>query len=311
VNGVKAIAMGGGAGDGGGWVVSTATLGVRTTFIANILDKCVAKNYDGVDIDWEDSLDTPAQQNQLIALLTELRTAAAARPRYQAPNAPFLITFPTLALNINIDLPVPAWKVTVASLVDQFNIMTYDMRLGCCGWETWLWAALKGATATTPMSVESSIQGFVDAGVPRTKLGFGLGFYGGGYGPPVSGPHQAIAGYWGGDDNVHNYRDFYTQNMFVGADVTYVFDAAAQTGYYRYSPPRVYQGNNVSVLVTEDPQSISAKGAWSRAGNASGVIIWSINYGYIAALGSNPPLEAVKQAFLPGVPVGLQSFSVE
>lgn len=311
VNGVKAIAMGGGAGDGPGWAASTATPALRTTLIANILDTCVAKDYDGVDIDWEDNLDTPTLQNNLIAFLTQLRTAAAARPRYQPPNAPFLITFPTLSLNTNIDLPVPQWKVDVAARVDQFNIMTYDMRLGCCGWQTWFWAALQDSAASTPMSVESSIAGFLAAGVPISKLGFGLGFYGGGYGPPVTAPRQAIAGYWGGDDNVYNYRDMYESGMLGGPGATYVFDAAAQTGYYRYSPTRTYHGHDVSVLVTEDEGSIAAKGAWSRAGNASGVIIWAINYGYIPGSGTNPPMEAVKQAFLAPVPVELQSFSVE
>src|SRR5262245_5265474 len=103
--GVKALAMIGGTGDGPGWVLST-TSSVRATFINNILDKCVAKDYDGVDIDWEDSLSTTTQQGQLISFLGELRTAAAARPRYQAPNAPFVITFPGYWVNVNIGLPI-------------------------------------------------------------------------------------------------------------------------------------------------------------------------------------------------------------
>jgi GH18 family chitinase len=189
--------------------------------------------------------------------------------------------------------------------------MTYDMRFGCCGWDTWLWAALKGAGPSYPSSVESSIQGYVAAGVPRSKLGMGLGLYGGGYGPPVTGPRQTIAGEWGGDDNTYNYRDFYNQGMLGGAGATYVFDATAQTGYYRYSPARTYRGNTVSVLVTEDEQSIAAKGAWARAGNCGGTIVWAINYGYVNSTVGNPPMAAVKQAFLTPVPVELQTFTVE
>ena len=309
-NGIKALAMLGGAGDGGGWVASTATPALRATFIGNVLDKCVQKDYDGVDVDWEDSLDTATQQNQLVALLTELRTAAAARPRYQPPHAPFVITFPGYVLNINIDV-VPPWKVTVASLVDQYNLMSYDMRYSCCGWQTWLWSPLKGAAAATPTSIESSIQGYVDAGVPRSKLGLGLGLYGGGYGPPVTGPRQAIAGYWGGNDNVSNYRDLYEQGMLGGAGATYAFDSLAQAGYYVYSPARTYHGTTVSMLITEDLQSIAAKGAWARAGNCAGAIVWTINYGYVPSLAANPPMDAVKQAFLAATPVALQSFGVE
>jgi GH18 family chitinase len=295
-NGVKALMMLGGAGDGDGFQVSTANLTIRTTFIANILNKCVAKNYDGVDVDWEENQDTPTQQSQMIALLTALRTAAAARPRYQAPNAPFIITFPGFALNINTDLPVPAWKVTVASLVDQYNLMSYGQNFDYDGWKTWLFGPLKGAGPSYPSSIESSIQGYVDAGVPRSKIGFGIGLYGNGYTPPVTGPRQTISTMWGGDDSSNTWEDFYSRGMFSGG--TYTFDTAAQTGYYTYSPARAYRGNSVSMLTTEDLQSIAAKGAWAKAGNAGGTIVWTINYGYVASLGTNPPMNQVKAAFL-------------
>src|SRR5262249_28874816 len=293
--GVKALAMIGGTGDGPGWALST-TSSVRATFINNILDKCVAKDYDGVDIDWEDSLSTTTQQGQLISFLGELRAAAAARPRYQAPNAPFLITFPGYWVNVNTDLPVPSWKVTVASKVDQYNLMTYGTKTDCCGWDTWLWAALDGEAPTHPTSIVASIQAYVDAGVPRSKLGMGLGLYGSGYGPPVTGLRQTISGAWGHDDNVNTWADFYLKGMFSGA--AHHFDAEGQAGYYTYTPARSYRGNTVSLLTTEDGQSIAAKGAWARAGNCAGTIVWTINYGYVSTLGRNPPMEAVKQAFL-------------
>ena len=294
-SGVKALAMLGGAHDGEGFLRSTAPA-VRATFIKNILDRCVAKDYDGVDVDWEDSLDTATRRTRLVAFLRELRTAAAARPRYRAPNAPFYITFPGYWININTGLPVPAWKVTVASLVDQYNLMTYGTKVDCCGWETWLWAALEGEGPTHPSSVSASIQAYVDAGVPRSKLGMGLGLWGSGYGPPVTGPRQDISGSWRGNDNVHNWADFYKQGMFSAG--TYHFDSEAQAGYYTYAPPRMYRGKVVSMLTTEDTQSIAAKGAWAKAGNCGGTIVWTINYGYVTSLGRNLPMEAVKKAFL-------------
>jgi GH18 family chitinase len=294
-SGVRALAMLGGAGDGSGWAASTASA-ARATFIKNILDQCVAKNYDGVDVDWEENLDASANQSLLIAFLTELRSAAALRSRYQSPNAPFIITFPGSYVNVNTGLPIEAWKVTVASRVDQYNLMTYAMTYCCSGWDTWLWAALKGAEATHPTSVESSIKAYVDAGVPRGKMGMGLGLYGGGYTPPVTGPRQAVGGTWGGDDNVNTWRDFYGQGMFSGG--AYTFDTAAQTGYYTYSPAKSYRGTNVSMLISEDPQSIAAKGAWAKAGNCGGTIVWTINYGYVDETVGNPPMQAIKRSFL-------------
>jgi hypothetical protein len=292
-NGVKALAMLGGAGDGGGWVASTAPA-VRATFINNILNKCVAKNYDGVDVDWEESLDTAAQQDQLIAFLSELRAAAAARPRYQAPNAPFLITFPGFVVNINYESVAP-WKVTVASLVDQYNLMSYSMTWNCCGWDTWLWAALKDAGPTHPTSIESSIQAYVDAGVPRSKMGMGLGLYASGYAAPVTGPRQAMSTQYFWSDYSATWADLYKKGMLSSG---YQFDTAAQTGYYTYSSPRTYQGNAVTMVITEDLQSIAAKGAWAKAGNCGGTIVWVINYGYVDTAVGNPPMQAVKQGFL-------------
>jgi GH18 family chitinase len=293
--GVKALPMLGGAGDGAGFVASTAP-SLRAAFIGRILDKCVAKNYDGVDVDWEDSLDTVAQQNQLIAFLSELRSAAAARPRYQSPNAPFVITFPGYWLNTNTDRVEP-WKVTVASLVEQYNLMSYGMTWNCCGWDTWLWAAIKGEGPTHPTSIEASIQAYVNAGVPRGKLGLGLGLYASGYAAPASGPRQTMTTEYFWADYEGTWAALYRAGM-LSAD-NYHFDAAAETGYYTYSPPRPFLGNPVSMVITEDLRSIAAKGAWARAGNCGGAIVWTINYGYVDATAGNPPMQAVKQAFLP------------
>ena len=293
--GIKALAMLGGSGDGPGWVASTAPP-ARAAFIRTVLDKCVAKNYDGVDVDWEDSLDTTRQQGQLTAFLAELRSAAAGRPRYQPPHAPFVITFAGYWVNVNTDLPLPSWRATVASLVDQYNLMSYGMAYSATGWETWLWAALKNAGKTHPTSVDSTVQAYVDAGVPRSKLGIGLGLYSGGYAAPVTGPRQPISHQYFWTDYEGSWAALYRAGML--SSESYHFDAAAETGYYTYSPPRAFLGNTVSMVITEDLQSIAAKGAWARAGNCGGAIVWTVNYGYVDAAVGNPPMQAVKRAFL-------------
>ena len=142
--GTKALVMMGGVGDGPGWVASTANATVQATFVKNILDYLVAHDYDGIDIDWEDSLSTAAQQNQLNGFLAALRTEANARARYQSPNGPFILTFPGYVLNVNVDVPVAAWKVTTASLVDQYNLMSYAMGGNYGGWDTWHFSPIFG-----------------------------------------------------------------------------------------------------------------------------------------------------------------------
>jgi chitinase len=302
-HGVKALMMLGGAGDGAGFVASTASASGRASFINNLLDICVARNYDGIDVDWEEGLDTTAQQDQLIAFLGELRTAAASRPRYRQPNDPFIITLPGFALNLNYET-VPAWKVTVASLVDQYNLMTYSQNFWASGWETWFFGALEGHGPTHPTSIAGSIQRYVDAGVPRSKLGMGIGLYGNYYSPPVTDPRQPISSLGGGDDNYDTWSNFHDKGLFNHPNGTYVWDQQAQTGYYVYSPPAKYQKaswaqvDDISMLTTEDLQSIAAKGAWARAGNCGGTIVWTINYGYVNSLSTNPPMNTIKDAFL-------------
>jgi GH18 family chitinase len=292
--GARALMMLGGAGDGTGFLAST-TPPLRAAFIKNILDKCVAKDYDGVDLDWEDGLGTAEQQGQLIALLKELRAAAAQRPRYQSPNEPFIITFPGYSLNLNIDLPVPAWKVTVASLVDQYNLMSYNMTWNCCGWETWLFAALKGAAPPHPTSIESSIQAYVDAGVPRAKLGMGLGLFSSGYAAPVTGPRQPMSTEYMWEDWRGTWSNLYRAGLLSDSD--YRWDSVALAGYYSYASPVTFLGNQVTMIISEDLQSIAAKGAWTKAGNCGGTIVWTINYGYVDSVVGNPPMQAIKQAF--------------
>ncbi len=80
----------------------------------------------------------------------------------------------------------------------------------------------------------------------------------------------------------------------------YRFDTAAQTGYYSYASPRAFLGQSLGVVMTEDGQSIAAKGSWARAGNCGGTIVWTINYGYVNASVGNPLMQAIKQAFLGG-----------
>jgi GH18 family chitinase len=302
-NDVMALMMLGGAGDGKGFDASTADPATRKAFIDGLLAKLAEKDYDGVDVDWEESLTQAVQQNQLLTFLTELRAAAADHPRYKKPNTPLVITFPGFAVNVNNGLPVPAWKVAVANLVDQYNLMTYGQNFAASGWQTWLFSALTGEGPRHPTSVASSVQAYADAGVPRKKIGIGLGLYGKYYYPPVTGPRQPLSAGGGGQDSMDNYRTFRNKGLLDHANGTYVWDEEAQTGYYSYSPPVIYQKRptakeeTVSMLTLEEPRNIAAKGAWARAGNCGGTIVWTINYGYIPAVG-NPPMEAVKRAFL-------------
>jgi GH18 family chitinase len=294
--GIPALLMLGGVGDGPAFAAATATESGRLAFVTNILDTLEEYDFDGVDVDWEDSLETTAQQAQLVALFRDLRKASIERPRWRAPNSPIILTFPAWWVNANFG--ADAWAGEVAALVDQFNLMTYSMAGPWDGWDTWHFAALKGHGPRHPTSIESTVAAYEAAGVPRSKIGIGIGFYGHNYGPPNTGPGQAPSGAMGNDDVEWAWSELYARGYLTHG--TYVWDDSAKMGYRSYAggwaPP------NASVagfLSYEDEASIAAKGAWVQETGVGGTIVWTLNYGCISPDGTNPLLDAVKAAFLP------------
>ncbi len=297
--GCKALMMVGGEGEGPGWDASTGDPGTRATLVANLVATAASLGYDGFDIDWEENLDTPAQQAQAVALLTELRAAADLDPAFQPPHGPAVLTWPGFSTNINYATVTP-WHVQIASLVDQYNLMTYAMAGSWEGWESWHHAALAGASPNYPTSVEASVAEYMAAGVPAAKLGIGIGLYGLTYGSPITGPRQGLTGMRGSigsDDLQNNTRQLRLEGAFTYPGGSYNWDSAAQHSYYAYTPTwSRASGEEVSYLSYEGERSIGAKGAWARAHGLGGVIVWTLNYGLDGK--SNPMMEAVKNAVL-------------
>lgn len=316
---VRALLMLGGDGlDGRGFLLST-TDAVRPTFVRNIVDYMVAHDYDGVDVDWENELQgndgmgvTAAEaRRRLIALITEIRAEADSRPRYQGANRPVLVTFPGYAVSINFLEPggrVEQWQADVAMLVDQYNLMSYGIGTAfpADGWRSWLSSPIFGATGTTPYDLDSSIRAYVATGVPRSRIGVGIGFYGIYYSPPVTGPRQAIAG---SDFEANDVALRYSVLVEKGylSNGTYHWDAEARVGYRSYGgagyvPAIDPASTPAGFLSYENEQSILAKGAWVRETGVGGAIVWTLNYGWLHGPQTNPLLAAVKQGFLTPAP---------
>ncbi len=300
--GTKAIIMLGGEGDNAGFIASSQPA-VRPTFVKNLVDYMVAKGYDGVDVDWEGIADAAVEEQALLeALIADIRKEANARARYQ--DKPVIITFPAGMLNTNID-KVSEHHKRVANLVDQYNFMSYGMGWFGQGWASTTFAPLTGHSRTRPMSIASTIQMYEDAGIPRSKLGMGLGFYGMNYAPPYAAPDQPTDGdlsQWSVFDVRWNYAQLHKHGYLNNG--IHAWDAATQTSY------RVYPGGYTPAsrpewatgyLSYEEPATIAAKGAWAqstRAGEgAAGTIIWLVNYGTTDGV-NNPLLTATKKAFL-------------
>jgi len=274
--GRRAILMVGGAGSLAGWQGASSAANL-SAFVDNLVGTMQNLEYDGLDLDWEPI--SSADQPRLLALVQALRA--------KVPGA--LITMP---INFVIGAADP-WYAQVAPYLDQMNIMSYGMSDVWPGWQSWHSAALSGESSSHPSSVSSSANAFAAAGVPKGKIGIGIGFYGSCW-SGVTGPGQTIgAGKIVASDNVMTYAHINASYYSAGA---YLWDDAAKAGYLSF--PQAVGPEACNFVSYEDDASIAAKGQWVRSQGYGGTIIWTVNEGYVAASGTNPPLDSVRRAFL-------------
>jgi chitinase len=283
-NGRFAIASIGGAGLHDQFAAAAST-DMRATFVSNLAALLAKYGYDGLDLDWEPV--ESADQVPLQALVQALRAATPAGT---------LLTMPVGYENVNIpdDLSIYA---AMAPDLDRINIMTYGMAGAFEGWKSWHSSALYQTDSATPTSIDSSVKLYLQAGVPAAKLGIGAGFYGLCYTPPVTAPDQALgAATLVGDDGTLSYG-----NLAAVYDLsTGLRDTAAHSPYLSFATATGPKG--CGYVSYEDAQSLGDKGAYIRTNNLGGVIIWTINEGYLpsAPTGQRSPLlTALGAAVLP------------
>ncbi|AWN22515.1 hypothetical protein DKM44_04080 [Deinococcus irradiatisoli] len=282
---VKALLMLGGAGEHAGFV-GAASASRRAAFVQNILKVVQAYGFDGVDLDWEPV--ESADQAPLRALAEALK---AAQPG-------LLLSVPVNFVNANF--PSEEARPSFAALartVDRLNIMSYGMAGTYEGWKSWHSSALRGEGDSTPTSVDSSVRAYLAAGVPASKLGLGVGFYGlcyqGVTGPGQSAPGMKIVA----DDGEMSYAKLTSRYL---TSTVRQWDAAARAPYLSSAAPL---GPHACTYVSyEDEQSVAEKGRYAREHGLGGVIIWTLGQGHLAGKPAgqrDPLLDAVKAAFLP------------
>jgi chitinase len=280
--GRKAILMLGGDGEHEGFV-GAASSANRATFVRNLLQAMDDYGYDGLDVDWEPM--PRADEAPLLALLKDLR---AARPN-------IILTIPVGYQSSNQPDRNP-WYVQAAKVVDQMNLMTYGMADAWPGWVSWHSSALSDAQGNHPTSVASSIQVYLDVGVPAAKLGIGLGFYGQCWRGPT-GPRQATGSGVVASDNTMSYANIMSQYYTASARK---WDDAAAVPYLSF--PTAKGPQQCNFVTYDDEQSVTAKGQYVKSKGLGGAIIWTVAQGHLpsAPAGQQHPL--LKAASNPIVP---------
>jgi chitinase len=272
--GRKAIMMLGGAGYRTNLVSATSNA-YRATFVQNLLATMDDLGFDGIDVDWEPLLET--DRPQVLQFLNALR---AARPG-------ILITFPVDWANTNAG--VDPWYNQLASLVDQMNVMSYQMADNWGGWVSWHHAALYNEAGNRPSSISGTIRAYTNVGVPAAKLGIGIGAYGSCW-RGVNDMYRTIDGTSASvvaGDNTMSFANIMAQYYQAAA---YRWDDAAKAGFLGFAAPTGPQ--QCTMVSYEDEASVSAKGAYVKANGVGGAIVWTVQQGHLptALNGSRDPL---------------------
>jgi chitinase len=293
---VTALLMLGGAGAGSN-IAAAADAAHRATFVASLLGALDTLGYDGLDLDWEDSVNL----DDLVALAQALR---AARPG-------IVLTYPAGALNANFDT-VDSRMVTLAASLDRFNVQTYypSTAFAGSGWDSWFSSPISGETASTPIAIDDTLGRYATAGIPKSKLGLGLAFYAICYTGGITGPGQATNGTTqvivGGDNNYPLSAFFAAGSTFDSATAQQLErDSTAQVPYLSFASAVTDPGCGAPTqyIPYEDETSILAKGAFSKTNGYGGIIVWALHEGWLPQNASggrsqNALMQALRTGFL-------------
>lgn len=241
------------------------------TLAAGLAAFAVDHGYDGVDVDWEPIDDA------FVAFVPKLRAALPAGKTILVPIG---------------GLSDTAQFTRVAQVIgdlDQVNLETYDMSGPYPGWVSWHSSPLFDGGHTFPStggalpSTDAAVKAALAAGIPKAKLGIGVGFVGERW-------HETTAALEPADgvpvDFDVYYRDIVATDLVTG---TPSFDDEAKV-------PFVSDANAKTWLTYEDEDSIAAKAAYVKTNDLGGTILWQIAAG--RTNGADPLLVAVKQSFL-------------
>lgn len=314
-HGVKAMLMLGGAGLSDNVKPAMSDL---PGFVGRLLDTMDALHFDGIDLDVEAS---NFDIDDFITLASALR---AARPS-------ILLSVPgaTVQYGGTVDPKV----VTLATYLDRYNIQSYQG--GSTGmftggdsngstFESWFYGAISGASDLRRYAIDDALARLAAAGIPKAKLGMGIAFYSACYripdttpsgGSPVSGPRMPAdaPSEWcwdcgvGGGDNVASYNYFYEAGglLDLSSAAERMRDSVAQEPYLSFATTKydALCGGNTRFVMYEDEISLRAKGAFSRTNGYGGVIVWTIQQGYLPANAAggrarNALTQALREGFL-------------
>lgn len=229
----------------------------RISKFVGYMVRLVEKNgYDGIDMDWEITLDKELHARMMAELRERLDELSERTRRYY---------YLTTALSID-HVYDQALADRLIGAVDWINIMSYDM---CDG----VW----GSTPSHNTSMERMRSKLEHWDVfDKRKLCLGLANYGFYY--KGLKPGQKADGPLGKYGSYITYKEFLPK---LESGWTEEYDPAAEVSYY-FSPDR-----NEFVTI-DNPASILSKIEWVKANGYLGAFWWEFHHDYVAPGAQNP-----------------------
>lgn len=268
----KAILFVGGAGEQAGWRGATSPTHINK-FVDELIKLMEAWSYHGLDLDWEPI--TKQDEPALLALVRKLRQ--------KRPDV--ILSLPVGWINPNTETVSSIYKL-LNTYIDQFNIMSYGMAGAWTLWRSWHSSALFSDDISAPSSVESSVSAYTKAGLPREKLGIGIGFYGSCWQGRVTSPKQITLGSKiVASDNEMSYRNIVNEYY---STKFYFFDKVGGAPYL--SSAQGIGPRRCTFLSYEDETSVKLKADFIKQQGLGGAIVWTINQGYLPQKSESNPL---------------------
>ena len=227
---------------------ASTSSGLVAEFVANIVKTLDRYGYDGVDIDWERDVDGP-QRARLFRLL-----------RVAMPGK-------VIATDVNNDAESVSSTAQAWRDLDQINVMCYDMDSPGNGY-SWYNAPLFQSGNGRLMACDWRVNPFLKAGVPPSKIGIGIPFYGRRW----QGVSKALVN---GKFNVSTI--LYNQ---------LVLDTLRWQPQYRLYDD-VYKANYLSIPAFNEfnsytgVEAIRDIAAWVKSKGFGGVMTYSLHYEYL------------------------------
>ncbi|MEO8607528.1 MAG: glycoside hydrolase family 18 protein [Chloroflexota bacterium] len=266
----------------GGWTGSdyfsdvALTDETRQKFVASCVAMMTQYGFNGIDIDWEyptgggedGNSARPEDKQNFTLLLAEFRKELEAQG--STDNQHYLLTIAAPSSveqyqNIELD------KI-IASL-DWINVMTYDFSGDWSektGFNAPLYADPKSPDVATN-NIDSTIQGYLAAGVTADKLVLGVPFYGYGWqgtGSANNGLYQSYTGLPAGTTDAGSYEYYDLAENYVGKFQRFWNDTA--------KVPWLYDAKTDTMITYDDPESIALKANYVKDQKLGGVMIWEL-----------------------------------